>query len=973
MKPWEEYQAQPEESGPWAEYQGPWSDYAQEPAVPQEPRTGGEIRTAMLRDLLDSTTEFGLDTVNSAVQVAEWLSPFHSVAKLAGLKGADIPNLTELAREQGWLMPRGETHTGGWLGEVSTALGAAPYAGASVVQVPRNVASSSSLLKDMLGAGMTAADDWVLQAERTTAALTRGSGLDNMKLGKLILESDDEIYEAARMSAKRDIVGKNKPFMEQMEADIKHILRDLDQDGTKISDIDWPQGAGASLSRVLQEMQEMHGVKPTRALQVLKKRGGIKFDEDAVTLERGVHPLDPRKQNKKFITESRWKQQYDHLLYPVSDVLRKYVSPLVGSKFERGIETYTRRWATAMDTMGKPQEKLYKMANSMGIDRTSIYGRNLKRALMDLHKDPDNNLRLARWNIQQVLGDEGVKMFDDWMKFTDEYGSDIRRHVLSQDQDLDQYYVHMQKFSDDPKTHWGVSGQAYSKTAGAMKGRNRKSAWDLSDEEIDSYANPFVTHMQYLQEFDQLAQIAKRFGMRPVLKHAAKADPDAGIAAVSGEGSTGVFFKEFKDTLIRAGYADDVADSAASIAHDVHLGSQRTMGPVSKMYMSGVYAGTLGNPISASLNYHDPFVAAVNMGWKNVLKGIIGTNKGMWGKSLDAMGISRAQGTGEFLQQFNTHMSDPKGAEKAAQWVDDLTTKQFKLTGFTPADRHNKSIVLRTAFHWMRDNAKKGDLYKNMRDIADKSELQKIRPYLVNDTPFTEMPREIQELVEELAFVKLGEQQLISMAGRPMAYITGTARMGSAEGGSPSLLRPLYALTGFAIKQQAMLRKAVVQRMKENPGAAGMYAARYALYAGMGYGLLDSGPRAAMRGQEVEPEDFFLGAMEQIGAVATFNRLGSSYDAQTFAEDPLEMILESLLPPTGYQGAVAKDTLDLLFHLLTGGKTDFTVSEMKTLEKLPIVGSAIKYGWIDIGQEVAPTSTMSKKDKWENLVEQIEE
>ena len=47
-----------------------------------------------------------------------------------------------------------------------------------------------------------------------------------------------------------------------------------------------------------------------------------------------------------------------------------------------------------------------------------------------------------------------------------------------------------------------------------------------------------------------------------------------------------------------------------------------------------------------------------------------------------------------------------------------------------------------------------------------------------------------KELTEELMFAGLGQQQLISAAGRPAA--------------TSSNLRPLWALRGFVIKQQAL-------------------------------------------------------------------------------------------------------------------------------------------------------------------------
>jgi hypothetical protein len=170
-----------------------------------------------------------------------------------------------------------------------------------------------------------------------------------------------------------------------------------------------------------------------------------------------------------------------------------------------------------------------------------------------------------------------------------------------------------------------------------------------------------------------------------------------------------------------------------------------------------------------------------------------------------------------------------------------------------------------------------------------------------------------------------------------------------------------------------MLRKNVYQQMKNDPKNAAKYLARYTLYAGMGYGMLDSGPRALIRDQDVEPEDFLLGAAEQVAAVHTLNRVGAPYDVQKIEQEPIEAIMESLLPPTGYVGAAGKDVKDLLLALLTGGQKEFNPADMETLKRLPIVGQAIRYGWIDIGQEVHEQSKESKSEKWKKVKKQVME
>ena len=150
-------------------------------------------------------------------------------------------------------------------------------------------------------------------------------------------------------------------------------------------------------------------------------------------------------------------------------------------------------------------------------------------------------------------------------------------------------------------------------------------------------------------------------------------------------------------------------------------------------------------------------------------------------------------------------------------------------------------------------------------------------------------------VVEDIAFSKLGEQQLITAAGRPLGYL------------NHPILRPAYAMTGFAIKQQALLRRNVLDELKAgNPTKAAQYAAKYAIYAGIGYGFINETRQAVFKGDDFEPEGILLGAVDQVAAALTLNRLGDSYSREMFAANPIEYLMTSFLPPGGLTEAAGQ-------------------------------------------------------------------
>ena len=112
-------------------------------------------------------------------------------------------------------------------------------------------------------------------------------------------------------------------------------------------------------------------------------------------------------------------------------------------------------------------------------------------------------------------------------------------------------------------------------------------------------------------------------------------------------------------------------------------------------------------------------------------------------------------------------------------------------------------------------------------------------------------------------FSGLGQQQLISSAGRPAAW----AR-------NPNL-RPLWALRGFVIKQQALALREVVGNIKAGkPEKAKQFLGRYALYGAGGYAVINEGRQFVFGDGEVSAGGLLRGYGDAWASLITANTLG---------------------------------------------------------------------------------------------------
>jgi hypothetical protein len=119
------------------------------------------------------------------------------------------------------------------------------------------------------------------------------------------------------------------------------------------------------------------------------------------------------------------------------------------------------------------------------------------------------------------------------------------------------------------------------------------------------------------------------------------------------------------------------------------------------------------------------------------------------------------------------------------------------------------------------------------------------------------------ELMEELLVAGLGQQQLISAAGRP----AGWARNPNA--------RPMWALRGFVIKQQALALREVVDNIKAgNTDKAMGFLGRYAMWGAGGYAVINEGRQFLFGDGNATANGMLRGYGDAWAALLTMNTLG---------------------------------------------------------------------------------------------------
>lgn len=596
----------------------------------------------------------------------------------------------------------------------------------------------------------------------------------------------------------------------------------------------------------------------------------MQYDLDSM---RGIYDIKP----------SATINLYDRLARPVSALVTKVAGSRVGVLFESSFETAARKQELFLNKYYSDEVKdsfaeLVDWANND----------NVKRLFLDLYKSPENLKTILKEGssmskeanalLRSLVADSKVHQKESGRLFKEEVQQD------------EIYWASGTTRSKDVDEGLGPNIETGRRVETGVKERVRGAAEDMDPEELAEYANPILEQVNRIAKQQTLIELAKSFRVRPSL----------GLTE-----DTGAFFRELENTIAQQSNSPITGKRVADLANSTYIGARSRPAAAIESFMRQSYGGTLGQFDSAFLNLHDAAISMVKNGFMPTLKGIMQRE----GMRIQDFGIGgNNKNIGEFQAGFDETLE--KGLiQKGTEWYQE---KSFKYSGFRAMDRVGKGIVLRGSLNAMRQAAKTGK-FKEFEKYFSPQEIALIRKNLVQETPLDDMPDKVREIVLRGIFSRLGEQQLISAAGRPLNYLNNPT------------FRPIWALTGFALKQAEMAKVGVIDNIaSKNYKEAGKFAANYMLFAGLGYGLINQArgiPQALLGKDEKEPsvEGVVLDALSQPIQVATFGKLGDPYSNAQFRQDPAGYLMTSFVPPTGLMGGVGKDISDLIFKQ----ETDF--------------------------------------------------
>ena len=449
----------------------------------------------------------------------------------------------------------------------------------------------------------------------------------------------------------------------------------------------------------------------------------------------------------------------------------------------------------------------------------------------------------------------------------------------------------------------GLDAQGFELKYGdsAYEGRTRGSYLDPDDMSgpiVSEYDNPIVSDMQRIMKMEQFGQLQSKFGIdiAPVLAGKAAARKAAIEANEQVPTTLALTPDEFMDaffhTLVRKGLSNDGAQYTVNKIKDHMLGTAKAPHPVIQALNSAAYALTLAGPLSAILNIADVPLLGAKYGSKAAASGMKGLLPNRFKEipdvDIEAMGLNN-QTFGEFISLVNDNLNYPQGwMTRTAELMRQGADFSMKASGFAAMDVVGKRGVIRGVLRSAVDDANVGNLAENWGFYFNKKELDVISDqFQKHGTDWRKYDGPGKDLIEELMFAGLGQQQLISAAGRPSAW----AR-------HPNL-RPLWALRGFVIKQQALFLREVLGNLKKGrPDLAARFLGRYAALGAAGYAVINEGRHAIFGDGNVSAGGLVRGYGDAWASLLTANTLGlNDYQYGKIKEEGLLMTFaKGMLP-----------------------------------------------------------------------------
>ena len=418
----------------------------------------------------------------------------------------------------------------------------------------------------------------------------------------------------------------------------------------------------------------------------------------------------------------------------------------------------------------------------------------------------------------------------------------------------------------------------------AAKDRSR-GLYMKGQVKVEDYANPFLTNANRISNNNRLLELQEKFGVKNL---------DTGAEGL---------MREIEQTAVRNGINEAGARQARNAIATLVKGQNKSADAWVKSIQNSGYT-VLAGPKTVLLNFHDWPVALYQHGIENA-KALLSRQGATMGADVQRLGID-GQNVGEFVQDLRKASAKMSTGEKAEAITGRITDTAMKYGGFATADRMAKNGVLRVVASSVQKAAKEGNLSERWGNYFDPSEIRRVEGAIRRTGgDITKMNKKEQKIYDEIITMGLGQQQLISAAGRPPKWLN-----------NPNY-RPMWMMRGFAIKHNHLLMENVVKKWKNGDKEGALKnASLYLALPGSSYAAMNVGRNEIFKEDyEATPEEFMYSLMDSVLGPMTINTvgLGSQYERQRLAQNPVETFATNLMvPPLGLYGDSAKAIVDAM-------------------------------------------------------------
>lgn len=574
-------------------------------------------------------------------------------------------------------------------------------------------------------------------------------------------------------------------------------------------------------------------------------------------------------------TQEGWSKGWASVATGVSDSISRQISPEIGGRVQRFDETAAR--INTQDT--KKYIENPAMTRVLELEANDL---DFKGALLDFARHSGDTTKLTSY-VKKALGDEEATALAQYLRWSMNSNRNYNKRLGN---NMDPTgYMHTQKVNGIPgeaplAPKQGVGGDFADDIVNMPQDIAEKDLvrglYSKGEVNPADYDSVLLTNSSRIMNNNRLLQAQEKFNIK---------DINGGAQGLMDE-----LEKTFINKGISAAGSRDARNSIVSLVK-----GQNTSPHLALKTMQNLGYSVLGGPKTAILNFADIPIAAWNNGLasaKSLFSGRVAA-----GADVERLGID-SQGVGEFVQRYR-HGSKQKGfGGRAHDLSQALTDKTLKWGGFQWADRAAKNQTLKMIASNTRDLAASNRLSERWGAYFDGNDLRMLEKG-INDAggDITKMDKATAALYDEVLTLGLGQQQLISAAGRPEKWLN-----------NPNA-RSLWMMRGFAIKHNHMMSEKVHRNWKAGNKAEAMkHAAGYVMLPGSSYAGMNVVRNELFKEDyEASGEEFMWSLADSVLGPMALNSigLGSSFGRNEFDRDPTHALAESLLPPLGVGGDIA--------------------------------------------------------------------